>query len=440
MAEKSSPTPRNIALDNLRVVAMLLGLVTHGVLPFKATGIGRYPLHDCHSHVLADACYFAVHDFRMQLFFLLAGFAACALAARRGVLGLARNRLLRIVLPLLLAVGAIAPVMHILFTYHKVSDAVPGAPGWADVFAELEVGLWTGPNFHLWFLYYLALCCVPLAGWLLVAPRLAPGGLVRAADAAFAWLLGRWWKAPLLAALLVPVLWRMRDWWIDTPQGWQPDKAIYAYYLGFFLFGAMLYRHRDRLAAFGRHWKGLLLAANVLVLPPMLHLTITGNWAEAEIGPESPAWLLGWKAAAIFLGGLYTWLMVEGLVGLFQQHFAGERAWWRYLAESSYWCYLAGFPVQVALQVWLAEADLSIVTKFLLVNAVTFTLLLASYELCVRHTWVGLMLNGRRPGPTAAKPEPVVIAARVRTGAPEPATQRWRAAQPHRPDYAGTGR
>ncbi len=438
MAEPTPPPPRNVALDNLRAVAMLLGLVAHGVSPFKATEFTRYAIRDRHTTVLADACYFTVHDFRMQLFFLLAGFAACALAARRGVGGLARNRLLRIALPLLVAVAVVAPVMHVLFVAHEIDrTATRYGAGWGwftgpevvlrdgtvcslAVLPATDLPDWLGPNFHLWFLYYLALCCVPLIGWLSAGPRVAPAGLVRAADAAFRRLLGTWWKAPLLAALGVPVLWRMPDWWIDTPRGWTPDGAIYLYYLGFFLFGGMLYRHRDRLAEFGRHWKALLLVANVLVLPPMLKLTVSGNWAEDAVAPHAPPWLLGWKAAAIFLGGLYTWMMVEGLVGLFQRHFAGSRAWWKYLAESSYWCYLAGLPVQVALQVWLAGADLPIAAKFLLVNALTFAALLASYELCVRHTWVGLMLNGKRPERKPEPPaEPVVVSARVRVGAPE---------------------
>src|SRR5262245_40100511 len=39
MAEPATSSLRNVALDNLRVVAMLLGLVTHGVLPYTATGV-----------------------------------------------------------------------------------------------------------------------------------------------------------------------------------------------------------------------------------------------------------------------------------------------------------------------------------------------------------------------------------------------------------------
>ena len=50
-----------------------------------------------------------------------------------------------------------------------------------------------------------------------------------------------------LAAAAVPVLWDMASWWIDTPKGWVPDLTIYVYYLGFFLAGSVLYRHRDLL-------------------------------------------------------------------------------------------------------------------------------------------------------------------------------------------------
>jgi peptidoglycan/LPS O-acetylase OafA/YrhL len=299
--------------------------------------------------------------------------------------------------------------MHLLFAHHTASRGLD--------WNAADSGGWVGPNFHLWFLYYLLMCCAPLALVLVVGPR-APGGLMRAADAAARWFLGRWWKTPALAALAVPVLWDMRAWWIDTPNGWLPDLTIYLYYLGFFLAGALLYRHRDLLPDIGRRWPLQLAAANLLVLPAMLKLTIAGNWAEEEVPGEPPPWLVGWKALAIFLGGLYTWLTIAGLLGLFQRHFAGSAAWWKYLADASYWCYLAGFPIQAALQVWMAPRGLPILAEFFLVNALTFALLLTSYELCVRHSWVGLMLNGKRPErkPTAA--EPVVVLTRVAVTGP----------------------
>ncbi len=437
MVQNTAPSSRNLALDNLRVVAMLLGLVTHGVLPYKSTSIGQYPIRDTQRSVIADACYFAVHDFRMQVFFLVAGFAAASLAERRGVAGLAFNRIKRIILPLLLAVPVITPLMHFLFTYHQV-DRETGQVGVADGYvnpgvfwSELAPIEWAGPNFHLWFLYYLALCCLPLLLCLTVGRRLIPVQVAIAADETFRWFLGRWWKTPVLAVVCIPVLWTMSDWWIDTPQGWEPQSLIFLYYLGFFLFGAMLGRHRDLLPRFGRHWAAMLAIANFVVLPTMLKLTISGNWIEEESGSRTPAWFVGWKAAAIFVGALYTWLSVEGLIGLFQRHFAGSSRSWRYLAEASYWCYLAGFPVQVALQVWLAPHAMPVVVKFLLVNAATFAVLLASYELVVRHGWIGLLLNGKRPERKKFE-EPATVVVEMRVPVPVPEKRRVRLPLPRR--------
>jgi hypothetical protein len=270
------------------------------------------------------------------------------------------------------------------------------------------------------------MCCAPLLLVLVASPRV-PRAILHRFDRGVRWYVGRRWAIPALAATAVPVLWDMASWWIDTPKGWLPDLTIYLYYLGFFLSGAMLYRHRDLLPSIGRRWQLQLLIANILVLPLMLKLTISGNWAE-ESARGLPAWLVGWKAGAIFLGGLYTWLMLSALLGIFQRYFAGSTGWWKYLADSSYWCYLAGFPIQAALQVWMAPHGLPIVVEFLLVNAITFAVLLVSYELCVRHSWLGLMLNGKRPArKPAAQPEPaIVIAARVPVPASEdiPAPER----------------
>lgn len=396
MAEHTSSS-RDTALDNLRVVAMLLGLVTHGVLPYTAPNLIGFPIRDHSRHPVADACYIAVHDFRMQLFFLLAGFGAAALITRRGVGALARNRAARIALPLALAVVTVGPLMHLLFEMHSATRSRP--------WDEWAAGGWVGPNFHLWFLYYLLLCCVPLVAAVAVG-RCIPA-TVRMCDAVAVRFLAWRWKLPVCAALAIPLLWGTPSWWIDTPCGWTPRLDVWAYYSGFFLAGALLYRHRDQLNNLGRRWARHLACANLVVLPLMLKLTVSGNWAE-EAGAAG-TWLAVWKAFAIFLGGLYTWLMIVGLIGLFRRHFAARGARWGYLTDASYWCYLAGFPLQTALQVWLAPHRVPIVLEFLLVNALTFATLLASYEFCVRRTWLGLLLNGKRP----PQREAIVVQTRV---------------------------
>lgn len=384
---EQTPSARVVALDNLRVVAMLLGLVIHGVLPYTASGLVGFPVRDTSRHILADAAYLGIHDFRMQLFFLLAGFAGTALATRRGVGEFVRNRVLRIGLPLMAAALLVGPLMHLLFAW----NAADRGQTWDVVHA----GGWIGPNFHLWFLYYLLLVCLPLVG-VLACARHIPTGVVEAFDTAVRRVAMSWWKLPLLSLAAVPVLWDMKAWLVDTPTTWIPDLTVYLYYLGFFLAGAALYRHRDLLPTVGKRWPLQLGVANIVILPLMLWMTISGNWWQRELPSPVPAWLLGWKAVAITLDTLYTWLCVAGLIGLFQRYFAKQTAWSKYLSGASYWCYLAGFPIQAALQVWFSRVGLPGVTEFFLVNALTFIALLVLYELCVRRTWIGWMLNGKR--------------------------------------------
>ena len=389
----ADPASRNIAFDNLRVAAMLLGLAVHGLLPFKASDIGRFPIDDRHEHILADCIYFALHDFRMQLFFVVAGFAAASLQTKYGWRRFWGNRLRRIVVPMLLAFVTVAPLMRMLFHQY---DTESQHDRWIE---------YIGPYFHLWFLYLLLIVYGAFALAKTCIISIIPNCITVYSNHCWRWLFTSHYLIPALALICVPLLWEMRDWWVDTPQSYWPRRRLVVYYSFFFFVGVLMRRHADLLPAFGQRWGRLLVSANLLVLPAMLLLTFYGL--------EMPTVDVRIKFAAIFSGTLYTWLMIAGLIGLFQERWPSRNAVGSYLAESSYWCYLAGFPLQVALQIGLADSTLSIVSKFLIVNVVTFAVLILSYELMVRHSWLGLLLNGKRPQRQSVASEPMIVSGRV---------------------------
>ena len=102
------------------------------------------------------------------------------------------------------------------------------------------------------------------------------------------------------------------------------------------------------------------------------------------------------KLTSLACAALYAWLMTFALTGWFLRSFSEPRPCLRYLADASYWCYLAHLPLVMALQVLAARWPVNGWLKFLLMNALTLALLLIGYHFGVRYTWLGRLLNGPR--------------------------------------------
>jgi peptidoglycan/LPS O-acetylase OafA/YrhL len=66
------------------------------------------------------------------------------------------------------------------------------------------------------------------------------------------------------------------------------------------------------------------------------------------------------------------------------------------VADASYWIYLVHLPLVVWLQVAVAEWPIHWSYKLALVSGVTLGMALLSYDLLVRSTFLGGLLNGRR--------------------------------------------
>lgn len=58
--------------------------------------------------------------------------------------------------------------------------------------------------------------------------------------------------------------------------------------------------------------------------------------------------------------------------------------------------YLVHLTLVIALQAWVRTWDIPSGAKFVIILLAAFSLLLASYQLFVRYTPIGTMLNGRR--------------------------------------------
>ena len=68
----------------------------------------------------------------------------------------------------------------------------------------------------------------------------------------------------------------------------------------------------------------------------------------------------------------------------------------RYLSDASYWTYLIHLPLVMAAQVLVLDLTAPWWAKMGLVVVAVTAVCLITYELLVRHTFIGKALNGRR--------------------------------------------
>lgn len=369
--------PRYHSLDALRASMMLLGIWLHTVVGYSRNG--GWPYKDAHPTAAFDWTLGLIHSFRMPLFMAVAGFFGALLWAKRGRAGFVANRAQRILLPFVAGWLAVLPLSMLMAAYSRCWT-LTGALAFftSGAFApHLHPG-------HLWFLEYLVVLYA--VAWLAVPLVLRlPARFLRAANAGFSRLVASAWAGPVLGVAGTLTLLTMRHGFLDDPPGFLPVPRIIVAYLVPFAFGWLLHANAFLLTALERRaWANTAAAAALFVGYVLAVSPHERSWGEAA------------RYVRAFAGGLLMWLLILGLSGLFSRYAAGERPLWRYLSDGSYWMYIVHMPVVMAFQIALAGVPLASELKVLLVVPASFVALVASYDLLVRSTWVGVLLNGRR--------------------------------------------
>jgi len=233
---------------------------------------------------------------------------------------------------------------------------------------------------HLWFLFFLWWLCLVYAGlgWLGLAPgsgtvgniRLLYPGLVLAMFISFVF-------QGFMSLDYFPGTIQARV-GADLSVGLIPKPHVFLYYAVFFFFGCWYHGLRDGDCRLGRCWRAAIPIA-ALVLFPLIFATE------------------GQRLTNSALQTLYTWLMVLGSIGFAHWLFRKESRAFRYVADASYWLYLIHLPLVILLEWQLYFLPMPAFLKVILILAVTVPTLLYSYQVLVRHTVIGRILNGKNP-------------------------------------------
>ena len=271
-ASNTAPNVRYHGLDALRAWAMSLGIVLHAAW-IMIPGDAGAPATDASANSFFEWLCLAIHTFRMQLFFFLAGFFACLLLRKRGISRFSKNRLSRIVVPLAVSWLVLCPVM--MWQYNAAglqSGAIQSnSTAWeltrvyfANITADSTMLL------HLWFLYYLSWTYVIfVAIRSLVALLDWKGTLRQGFSDLFAAVMLRPWSVLVLAALTAPMIWVMKGCWgIEVGLGTLYLKwpGVFSYLL-FFVAGWLVFRNVDKLDAMLRGWRWQLALGLLITVP-----------------------------------------------------------------------------------------------------------------------------------------------------------------------------
>lgn len=375
------------ALDSLRASMMLLGIWLHMVVGYSRVGGWYYK--DLHPTAVYDWTVALIHTFRMPVFFVMAGFFG-ALILERGKLRFVRNRVERILIPFLLFWAWMFPLVLWMAAYAESWNYAHGA-SIATRFITSGAFLEHLHPLHMWFLEYLmilyAIAFVVVGGMELagrsrwVAARFAElNGMCRA-------LLGTIWWPAVFAIPSMGVLMLLPGAYLEDPPGFRPVWRIALAYAIPFFFGWLLYHNRDLLDNFRRYaWAQTILA-----------LAVFGGWilfvAPIQGRPDYWFWI---RPVLAMVGALIQWLLVFGLTGLFLKYCSRERRFARYFADGSYWMYLMHMPVVMFFQMALVHLQWPAAVKIPFEVTLSFIVLTISYDVLVRATWVGVLLNGRR--------------------------------------------
>lgn len=389
-----SSEPRLDYLDATRAFALILGIIFHAGLSFLPFYIG-WAVQDISTSSWVGLFSTISHSFRMELFFLLAGFFSHMTFHRNGPADFLRSRAVRIVGPFVVGWFLLRPL--IVSGWIMGGESMRGDYAfWSSIrggfqqLAQMSEGPLVGT--HLWFLYYLILVSLcTLAGRCLVtwSGETAQHTFREKSDRTIAWLGGSAWTFPILVGPIAVTLGFMQGWGVDTPdKSLVPHLPVMLIYGGFFGLGWLLHRQPDAFHAFSRITWGRCLALAlgvgcVLVLSP-----IQGDPGHPQHHVAHRIYNVGYA--------VMMWTLVWLTIGLFRRLFKRPNAIVRYVADSSYWMYLIHLPVVVWLQVIVAEIELPWVVKWCGVSAATIAISLLTYDLVVRSTWLGAVLNGRR--------------------------------------------
>ena len=412
----SNPTERYHSLDFLRALAMYLGVILHVTILFGSTD---RILWNFYSEYYQDSFNYqitwGIHLFRMQFFYIIAGFFAEMVYLKKGGKYYSKNRLKRILVPFIFGCLIIYPLTLGVFAVHNAELA-------EKTFLErsLHFFMWEffsdtdynpGITFvHFWFMWFLMIFyAIHVAGravflsW--IQKIKLSSGWVRFVDLCIQKQFGIF----ILAGITFMFHLTLRS-SIFLPSESHLDAAIndLSYYMVFYFFGVGLYHCKEFFGKLARNlkWNLVLIFTFVFWIHAATDAIDIHRSPVVDINSWKPqSFQVFWEG--VFYGGtgryltiyvrcLLCWSFCFALLALGQKFFSRKNEFVRYFADASYWVYWVHLPVTFYFSVLLQPVEINTLFKAYLAIVISTVLIMSMYMLFVRNTILGDYFCGWR--------------------------------------------
>ena len=404
-------------LDLVRAGAMLLGLLLHVCIFFTPSGRYAPVSGEYQGDPLNEAFLNVIHLFRMQLFFMMAGFFAELVIDKRGMVHLFRDRVKRIVLPFIIGILVLMPVHFFIVNiggiYDNSLDRMDPVERFTSVlFWGIPAGnkLFQGFQFdliHFWFLYYLLI---------LYAIHFSFRTIIGAGSLSFVTKAGCLLQFAIthklgivsLGLVSFPFQYSLKSVFF-RPSGLAAPLNAIAFYLVFYTAGVLLYKNRhllETICANSIFYLAISVPFCIYIMEPSHRLD-----GSASVVLDITSWKVtdfnlwyegifhnGWnKVLIVFVRAQLSWTMCFASIGLAQRYLNTATPAIRYLADSSYWVYWIHLPITFGLSKLAQQLEyLNSLTKCYIVLVITTLIVYWSYNTFIRFTVLGDYFMGRR--------------------------------------------
>lgn len=388
----STQNGRRHDLDWLRALAILALLFFHSAMPFVAEW--DWHIRNAETSNLLLELNFFVSRFRMALLFVIAGVATQFLLRSRTPCAFLRDRVKRLLVPLLAGVLIIVPPQ---VYFERLADGVVTGSFVAFWPRTLQLRPYPAGDtsyHHLWFTLYLFLYGVMLAPVMAFARTTRGQSLLATARAAIATHGLHGLALPIIGVYAAAVH------RFSGAQNIVDDVPMFVVYFLYYASGWLIGNDDAIWARIAGRRRGAFTFA---VLALLVINAVRWN-DQSPTGDTLVAF--AWRA----LQAAHAWAWVLTLLGYGRVWLNRDHAVLRWARDASYPFYILHQTVIVVIAFYVVQTPEPVITKFLFTSLVSLAVTLALYETLVRPSNAVRWIFGMNPLPLA----------RPRSAAPQP--------------------